>query len=40
LPKAIGANPEKSYYAGDGINKEQITISEIYTALASIKTTE
>jgi muramidase (phage lysozyme) len=40
LPKATGTNPEKSYYAGDGINKEQITISEIYTALASIKTTE
>jgi conjugal transfer mating pair stabilization protein TraG len=37
LPKATGANPEQSYYAGDGINKEQITTKEIFSALASIK---
>jgi muramidase (phage lysozyme) len=36
LPKIIGANPEQSYYAGDGINKVQITIAEVYKALATL----
>jgi len=38
LPKIVGSDPEQSYYAGDGINKVQITIEEMYTALASLKT--
>lgn len=37
LPRAIGPNPEQSYYAGDGINKVQISIDEVYSALATIK---
>ena len=38
LPKAVGPNPEQSYYAGDGLNKVRISLEEIYTALASLHT--
>jgi conjugal transfer mating pair stabilization protein TraG len=37
LPKITHPNPERSYYAGDGLNKEQVTIDEILKALATIK---
>jgi muramidase (phage lysozyme) len=37
LPRVTGPNPDQSYYAGDGINKEQISTTEIFSALASIK---
>ena len=26
LPKAVGKNPEQSYYAGDGLNKARLSI--------------
>lgn len=37
LPKATGVNPTQSHYAGDGINKSNISLSEIYDALASLE---
>jgi muramidase (phage lysozyme) len=37
LPKATGANPKESHYAGDGINKAHISIDEIYEALATFQ---
>lgn len=37
LPKVLGENPHQSYYASDGLNKVQISVDEIFTALASIK---
>lgn len=37
LPKVIGKNPQKSYYEGDGINKVQISIDEIYHGINSIE---
>lgn len=33
LPKIIGENPDKSYYANDGLNKANISIDEVYRAL-------
>lgn len=36
LPKIAGDNPEQSYYAGDGLNKVQISINEVYAALGMI----
>lgn len=36
LPRAIGPNPEESYYAADGINKSRITIDEVYASLATL----
>lgn len=37
LPKATGSNPTQGYYDGDGLNKVQISIDEMYAALAIIK---
>lgn len=37
LPKVLGTNPHQSYYAGDGLNKVQVTIDEVYTALGPLK---
>jgi conjugal transfer mating pair stabilization protein TraG len=37
LPKIIGSNPEQSYYAGDGLNKVQVSIAEVYRALDNIQ---
>lgn len=34
LPKVLGTDPEKSYYASDGINHSRISINDIYGALA------
>jgi conjugal transfer mating pair stabilization protein TraG len=37
LPKIMGANPEESYYASDGLNKSQISVSEVYGALDQLE---
>lgn len=37
LPKMTGDNPEQSFYAGDGLNKVQVTTDEIYSALALLR---
>lgn len=37
LPQIVGTNPEQSYYAGDGLNKVQISIDEIFRALATLQ---
>jgi muramidase (phage lysozyme) len=37
LPKIEGANPEQSYYAGDGINAAHIRIDEVYAALTPLR---
>jgi conjugal transfer mating pair stabilization protein TraG len=34
LPAASGPNPEKSYYAGDGLNQARVSLNEVYTGLA------
>lgn len=36
LPKAIGERPEQSYYAGDGLNKAQLSLDEVYAGIASV----
>lgn len=33
LPKAVGPNPDESYYAGDGINAARVSIDAVYHAL-------
>ncbi|HSH56169.1 MAG TPA: hypothetical protein VK983_05105 [Candidatus Limnocylindrales bacterium] len=38
LPRVIGPNPEQSYYAGDGLNKVQVSIADIFQALDTLKT--
>ncbi len=40
LPKIIGPNPQNSYYAADGINKSQVTIDEVYGALAILQSSQ
>lgn len=37
LPKSIGENPEQSYYAGDGLNKAQVSVEELYASIASVR---
>jgi conjugal transfer mating pair stabilization protein TraG len=37
LPKAIGDNPERSYYAGDGLNAAQLSVDEIYASIATVR---
>ncbi len=37
LPKVIGPNPHQSYYAGDGLNKVQVSIDEVFRALATLQ---
>lgn len=37
LPKAIGENPEQSYYAGDGLNKAQLGLDEVYASIATVR---
>jgi conjugal transfer mating pair stabilization protein TraG len=36
LPKVMGANPQESYYAGDGINESRISIEAVYRALDAL----
>lgn len=37
LPRAIGDQPEQSYYASDGLNKAQLSVDEIYRSIATIR---
>lgn len=37
LPKAVGTDPEESYYADDGVNKSRISIPAVYDALDMLK---
>lgn len=37
LPKATGENPEQSYYAGDGLNKAQVSVDEVLTSIATVR---
>jgi conjugal transfer mating pair stabilization protein TraG len=37
LPKVIGENPEQSYYAGDGLNKAQLGIDEVFASIATVR---
>lgn len=39
LPKTVGTNPTESYYASDGINKSNTSISEVYEALDFLQKT-
>lgn len=36
LPKAVGKNPESSYYAADGLNKSLVSIDEVLNAIKPI----
>ena len=36
LPKVIGENPDKSYYASDGLNKSQVSVDEVIEAIKPI----
>ncbi len=37
LPKTIGENPEQSYYAGDGLNKAQVSVDEMFASIATVR---
>lgn len=37
LPKAIGENPDQSYYAGDGLNKAQLSVDEVLASIATVR---
>lgn len=37
LPRAIGGQPEQSYYASDGLNKAQLSVDEIYRSIATVR---
>jgi muramidase (phage lysozyme) len=37
LPKAVGKNPEKSYYHADGLNNSLVSIVEVLDAIKPIK---
>jgi conjugal transfer mating pair stabilization protein TraG len=37
LPKAIGENPEQSYYAADGLNKAQLSVADMYASIATVR---
>jgi hypothetical protein len=37
LPRAIGENPEQSYYAGDGLNKAQLSVDEMFASIATVR---
>lgn len=36
FPRAKGANPEISFYAGDGLNKAHVSVAEVFEALDQI----
>lgn len=36
LPKVLGENPAGSYYAGDGLNKSLVSVSEVQAAIKPI----
>lgn len=37
LPRVIGGSPSASYYAGDGLNRSQISIDQVLTAIDSLR---
>lgn len=37
LPKSVGENPERSYYAGDGLNKAQLSVGEMFASIATVR---
>lgn len=37
LPKATGPHPTQSHYADDGINKSNVSLDDIYDALATLQ---
>ena len=37
LPKVSGPNPHESYYASDGVNKSNISVDEVYSALDALQ---
>lgn len=37
LPKAIGDNPQQSYYAGDGLNHARLSINEIFSSIDTLR---
>ena len=37
LPRVIGNTPERSYYAGDGLNAAQLSIDQIYAGIATVR---
>jgi len=37
LPKTLGKYPDRSYYAGDGLNKSQVEIKSVLAAIDKIK---
>jgi len=37
LPKAVGPNPEESYYADDGVNKSLVGVDTVYGALVGLE---
>ena len=36
FPRVLGNDPERSYYAGDGLNKALVSINDVRTAIAAI----
>jgi muramidase (phage lysozyme) len=38
LPKVVGENPERSFYADDGVNKSRVSVPEILGVIARLKT--
>lgn len=37
LPKAVGQNPNESYYAGDGLNKSLVKVEQVLDAIEPIR---
>ena len=40
LPRVLGKNPNQSYYAGDGLNKVQVTRAEIFSSIETLDNKE
>lgn len=40
LPRAKGDKPNKSYYAGDGLNKVRVNINEVYSSMDALHMVE
>lgn len=36
FPRVVGANPDESYYAGDGVNKAHVSVNEVLAAIDHI----
>ena len=37
LPKSTGENPERSYYAGDGLNSARLSVGEMFASIATVR---